>query len=343
LKTKLTILIAIALGIIAGCERPVEVKEPLQIEKQPPAEAGELFTVDFKEGQTLRYKFGSSRKIVLVWGPGETKSKSAKDKDTVDESSESMEMVVAYTPVKVDPYGLTTIKATCESVNVQRTARKGQRPLKDAVESLGGKSFTFTVRPTGKIEDYSELEKLIKETGEKAFRPPSAQGRVKEPDMITDFITTQWFLWDSISSIEKPTEGVSAGQSWKSKLLLPAPMVMWKARDVTYRLDRIQQTEKGRVAAIRSSYSLADSVPPSWPIPYSGSFQVSGRFGLLRGFQVQDLQGTGEELFNMDAGRVEQYGQQYKMQVSAFLLFPLPGTNPQISIEQRLTMQLLGD
>lgn len=329
MKIALIIVTVIALCILAGCNGAVE-------EKQRLSEGKELFTVDFQEGQTLRYKFASSRQTSLDWASKESKSK--RGKDAVDKFSESMDMVIVYTPIEVNPYGLTTIKATCESVRVKRS--KG--PRGDPVKSLAGKSFTFTVRPTGVIEDYSQLEKLVKEVGEKAFRPRSRQGRIKDPDMICDFIASQWFLWDSVSSIEKPTEGLSVGQSWKSKLSVPTPMVMKKARDVTYTLDNIRQTEEGRLAVIRSAYSFAESVPRSWPMPYpDGAFQVSGRFGLLGRYKVLDLQGQGEELFNIDAGRIERYSQQYRVQVAASLRFPLPGANPQITIDQKLTMQLL--
>lgn len=335
MKTALTLFTVIFLIALVGCEPKVEGKKPLTGKK-------ELITVNFQEGQTLQYRFVSSRDIEVDWGRGPTKSGSKPGPDKVDKSSESIDMVVAYTPIKVDPYGLTTIKATCKSVNIRRTPSGIGRTNKDAVESLPGVSFTFTVEPTGKIEDYSQLEKLIKETGEKAFRPESREGRVKEPDMIGDFIATQWFLWDSVSSIEKAAEGVRVGQSWKSKLSVPTPMVIRKARDVTYTLDEIRQTEKGQLAVIRSSYSPAESVPDNWPpMPYSGSFQMSGKFGFLRGYQLLDLQGQGEELFNIDAGRTERYNQQYQSQMEAS--FPMGiGAKLQITIKQNLTMELLG-
>jgi hypothetical protein len=251
-----------------------------------------------------------------------------------------MDMVVAYTPVELKPYGLTTIKAKCESVKINRS--KGRR--RDAVESLAGKTFTFTIDPIGKIEDYSQLDSLIRETGNKAFRSDTSRGRIKDPDMISDFIASQWFLWDSVSSIEKFAEGISQGQTWKSKLSVPTPMVSRKARDVTYTLAEIRQTEKGRLAVIRSSYSPAESVPSGWPIPYVGSFQMSSTFGFLRGYKMLSLEGNGEELFNIDAGRIEQYTQQLQTKWNAGLPFGLKGdVNPQITIKQKLTMQLLKD
>jgi hypothetical protein len=333
LKTALTFFTVIFLIVLAGCAPGVEGKKALTGKNK-------LITVDFQEGQTLQYRFVSSKDIEVDWGPMKSGSKQGKNK--VDKSSESMDMVVAYTPIEVDPYGLTTIKATCKSVRVSRTSsgtgRQGTG--RDAVESLTGASFTFTVEPTGKIEDYSQLEKLIKETGEKTFRPKGKEGRIKEPDMIGDFTATQWFLWDSISSIEKAVEGVRVGQSWKSKLSIPTPMIVRKARDVTYTLDEIRQTEKGQLAVIRSSYSLADSVPDNWPVLYSGSFQMSGRFGLLGNYNFLNLQGQGEELFNIDTGQTERYNQQYQVQLDAS--FPMGiSIRPRITIKQNLTMELL--
>jgi hypothetical protein len=339
LKT-LTLFTVVFLIVLAGCALKVKEKELLTRLGEAPSRSriGEkkLITVDFQEGQTLQYRFVSHKDIEVDWDPMKSDSKGGKDK--IDSSSESMDMVVAYTPIEVDPYGLTTIKATCKSVKAKRTGR--QSTSKDAVENLPGVSFTFTVDAAGKIEDYSQLEKLIKEIGEKAFRPKSKESRIKEPDMIGDFIATQWFLWDSVSSIQKAVEGVGVGQSWNSKLPVPTPMVTRKAREVTYKLEGIRQTEKGQLAVIRSSYSLADSVPSGWPIPYSGSFQMSGRFGFLRGYKFLDLQGQGEELFNIDAGRTEGYNQQYQVQLEAS--FPMGiSMKPRITIKQSLTMELL--
>jgi len=339
LKTALTIFTVVVLSILAGCDGAAEQKQLLSREKELLKEGKELLTVDFQEGQSLRYRFVSSRDIALDWDP--TKSRAKPGQSSIDKSSESLEIVVSYTPIEVDPYGLTTIKATCESVRATRSkGPSGRAARRDAVESLPGKTFTLTVNATGKIKDYSQLDELIRQLGEKAFRTSTRLGRIKEPDMICDFIATQWFLWDSVSSIEKPIEGVSVGQSWSSKLSVPTPMVMRKARDVTYTLDEIRQSEKGRLAVIRSSYSLAESVPRDWPIPYTGSFQMSGTFGFFRGYPILGLEGQGEELFNIDAGRIEQYNQQYQMQLEALLLGPL-GPNPRITIKQKLTMQLL--
>jgi hypothetical protein len=323
-------LTIVLLTALAGCEPAAPVNSPL-------ADDRELLTVDFQKGRTLRYKFVSSREIEIGWDAPQTTTRPVARAG--DKSSESMEVVMTYTPIKVDPYGLSTIEARCDSVKVMRS--KG--PRQDAVQALAGRTFTLAVGPTGKIEDYSQLDELLKDIGEKAFRTDTDRGRIKDPDMIGDFVASQWFLWDAVSTIGRPSEGLAAGQSWNSKLSIPTPMVMRKARDVTYTLDEILPGEKGRLAVIASSYKPADSVPRGWPIPYSGSFQMVGPFGFYRNYRILSLDGEGEEVFNIDAGRTQRYKQQYELKLSALLLMPLPGAKPVITINQKLTMELLAD
>lgn len=333
MKTALSVAAVLALIVLAGCS------ETSRIEK-PPSKDKTLLSVDFQQGRSLQYKFVSSREIEVILEPKKTATSKA-GKGTTSKSTESMELVVVYTPIKVDPYGLSTIKATCKSVKVRRTRSTGGRTGgKDAVEYLPGKSFTFTVGPSGKIEDYSQLDELVKEIGKKAFRPNTQKGRTKEPDMIGDFISSQWFLWDAISSIDKPSRGVAPGQNWKSQLIVTGPMVMRQARDVVYSLREIRQSPKGSIAVISSSYTLADSVPKSWPVPYYGTFKMSGSFGFFRAYKFLDLKGKGEELFNIDTGQTEKYTQQYEMKLKAALPLPI-GAEPKINIKQKMSMTLL--
>jgi hypothetical protein len=331
LRTVITFLIVLCLGILTGCA-PKGGTIKTAVPKQPKV----LLTVDFNDTQTLRCKFVSHREIAITWEPSKTGTEQAQP--TIGNSSETMEMVVSYTPLKINTYGLTTIKATIDSVQVRRS--DDTRP--DAVEQFAGKAYTFKVGPTGKIEDNSQLNALIKQVGEKAFRPDTSKGRIKEPDMIGDFVATQWFLWDAISSIKNPSQGVSIGQTWQSKLSVPTPMVMRQARDVTYRLREIRRSDNDQIAVIDSIYSKSDSTPQSWPVPYSGRFQMSGRFGFLGNYQLLDLKGRGEELFNVTLGRTEQYTQHYEMLLQASIPLGI-GENPTITIIQNLTMNLLDD
>ena len=294
----------------------------------------ELLTVDFQEDQILRYKFTSGRNIIIEWAPSDATSTTSSS--SIIESSESMEMVMAYKPLEIELYGLTTIQATCESVQVKRS----QGSQADAISHFAGQTYTFKVGPTGKIEDYSELDKIIKEIGEKAFQPETDQGRIKEPDMIGDIVASQWFLWDSVSSIGQTFEGILPGQSWNSKLSVPTPMVLRQARDVTYRFEDTRQSEAGRLAVITSTFSKADSTPASWPVPYTGTFQMRGRFGFLGNYKVLDLQGSGEELFNINLGRTENYIQQYTTVMESSIPLGI-GENPRITIDQKITMEIL--
>jgi hypothetical protein len=292
-----------------------------------------LLTVDFQQGQTLRYKFISERKITIDWNPN-----AAGSPGKVEQQNERLEMVVAYVPTAVDPYGASTIQATCESVEVARSLRNAGP---DAATSAQGKTFVLKVDPRGKIGDYSSLRSLVQEMGNAAFARDTSRGRIKNPDMIGDFVASQWFLWDAEASIQPPSEGVAKGQSWTSKLSVPTPMVMRKARQVTYRIDDWRDTDKGRCAVIAGTYRLAESAPQSWPIPYSGRFQMSETFGLLGSYRVLSLEGTGRELFNIDAGRIEQSEQKYVMKVNASMQLMGIAAHPLITIEQMLTMDLI--
>ena len=241
---------------------------------------------------------------------------------------------MTYTPISVDTFGLTTIKAVCEAAKVSRN----ENSQKDAAEYFQDKTFTFTIDARGKIHDYSQLEKLIRQAGEKAFTTEPGTGRVKQPDMIGDFIATQWFLWDSISSVKNPSKGVSIGQSWISQLSVPTPMVSRLARNVTYALEEIYPADNGRISVIDCNFSKSESVPQSWPVPYSGRFQMSGTFGMLGNYKLLDLTGKGKELFNIDTGQIEEYVQQYDLNIQSSVPMGI-SVKPLINIKQTISMK----
>jgi hypothetical protein len=329
--TALAVLLLLVL--LGGCKAPGGASS-----NTPAVMNGRVFlTVDFEAGKTLRYKFVSERNIAIDWDPG-----AASSPNRVQEQTERLEMVTAYTPVEVDRYGASTIRAVVESVKVTRSSGPGARAFgPDAVESAQGRSFVLQVDPRGRLVDSSQLEALIKELGAKAFRRDQSRGRVKEPDMIGDFVAGQWFLWDAVASVARPAEGVAAGQRWSSQLSVPTPMVMRKARDVQYRLEKIRPGDSGPVAVIKSTYAPAASAPADWPVPYAGRFQMAGTFGFLGPYEVQGLTGSGEELFNVEAGRTDWQRQKYTLRIAAAL--PPMGirANPHITIDQILTTEFV--
>jgi hypothetical protein len=323
LKTSKKIFIALAAALFfGGCGQPVENKDRV------------LLTVDFEQSKVLRYKFISSRQIEIS-----LKDKTAANKEQKSRYNESLETIIAYKPVKVEPYGLSIIEATCESVRTSQITTRNKP--KEATENLAGKSFKLTVGPTGKIEDRKELEQLLKEAGGTAFRPNSQYGRIKEPELLSDFMATQVFLWDSISSIKEPQKGVAVGDKWQSQLSIPSPMplLIGAARDVVYKLEDINETAAGRIAIISSEYSISKTYLKDWFVPYTGSFQLSGPFGLYGNCRIVELKGKGRELFNIDAGKSIGYSQDYQMKVVAVMsLIPI---TPEITIKQHLSMQLI--
>jgi hypothetical protein len=80
--------------------------------------------------------------------------------------------------------------------------------------------------------------------------------------------------------------------------------------------------------------------PSDWPVPYAESFSMSGMFGFLRGYKVLDLQGQGQQQFNITAGQIISDTQNYTMNIQSSLPL-LAGITPKITIEQTLSMGLV--
>jgi hypothetical protein len=340
LKALSIMILTFALVITSSCARQ-EKQQATPVQLTP--ETDRIFlTVDFHKRKSLRYKFVSRRSITVDWG---TSKRGTKTYENIKRSSERAEMVFSYRPVKIDPYGVTMIEAKCESVEVSRSGEG--TTSRDALKNLRGKTFTLEIDSTGSIQDYTSLKDLAYKMGEKAFRTSRQQKRrIKDPDMVRDLVATQWFLWDSISSIPNPAEGVDEGQTWQSQLSVPLPMLVKPARDVTYKLSQIREDEKGKFAVIKSTYSLGEPIPKKWPVPYEGNFMMSGQFGFFTNYNVASLEGSGEQLFNIEAGRIERDRQSYSVELE--MLFPMPlgkgeSAKPKTTVRQTITMGLMKD
>ncbi len=327
------ICIIVFVSAVTGCQQPGS------------GQAGELLVVGFKPDTTLKYKWVSQRDVIIDLGSGGSKKSSKKSSQ--HKTSEKLELIIAYTPIKIDPYGLTSIRAKCEFAKVTRSqaSPRGSRSVTDAVETLAGQTYTFEISPTGKIADYTNFKEVIHRLGKKAFLPSkNNRGRIKNPDMISDFVAMQWYLWDSIATNPKPLEGIRGGRSWTAKQLVPLPIPIPVARDTTYSLDEILETPDGRKAIINCSYALNPTSLEDWPKPYGGTFSVKGSlFALMRNFRPQTLEGTGKQVFNIDTGTVESEQQKYKMTMKASFLMPLGDSDPVITVDQKISLKLLNN
>ncbi|MBN1787105.1 MAG: hypothetical protein JW806_01775 [Sedimentisphaerales bacterium] len=319
--------LGVSFFVLTGCQeqqRSADFKGPL------------LLSVDFQSGVALRYKFVSERQIELAF---ESSGKDARKSGRNQTYNEKLEMEISYNPTEIDPYGYSVIEAVCDSVKVTRSSRDGRGHNKsDAVESAVGRSFTIKITPTGKIVDYTSLENLVKELGGKSFTQTSNSGRVKDPDMIMDFIATQWHLWDAVSSVKNPLKGLKKGHKWKSQMLAPMPFVSKKGRDVEYTFAGTVDVNGVSLAEITSSYTLSGLSPEGIPMPYTGSFQMRGTFGFLRGYQVNSLTGRGRLFYDIERGLIQSDVQQYHTEAAASV-FGLATAN--LSIDQTITMTLM--
>ena len=126
------LLIVAALAAICGCKT---TKEDQGVTTSGPDKSRVFLTVDFKPGQTLRYRFASKRTITVDWDPN-----AAATKNRVQKHEERADIVVAYTPVEVDPFGVSTVLATVESVETVRSGGVSGRAFGvDAVVADGHK------------------------------------------------------------------------------------------------------------------------------------------------------------------------------------------------------------
>lgn len=313
------------IGVLAGCQTGPRT----------------TLLVDFPTDAPLKYKMTSQRKVEI---------KLTGDKPERDQShtvNESLELVMEYRAVESNPFGLSVIEGKCVSAKAQRDSLRGTQPAKsgDVAEALTGRSFRFTVSPTGRIEDYTDLDKLVKELGAKSFvEGVKAPTLVKDPDMLMDFIAIQWYLWDCSAAVKNPSAGVQMGKDWKAIQLLPLPVPIPVARETTYRLTQTPDPANPTKAVIASSYAISDKEIPHWPTPYEGKFNLKGSlFAVMRNYRFNTIEGSGTAVMNLEKGVLESDQQQWKVGITAEFLLPLGNSLPQIIVDQKIDIQRIAE
>jgi hypothetical protein len=162
--------------------------------------------------------------------------------------------------------------------------------------------------------------------------------------MIADFATLQWYLWDSIASSGQTSAGLVPGASWVSKQFIPLSVPIAFSRLTTYTLGKpftpagVESSEK---VVIDSTYAVGGGALDNWPKIYTGKYGMKGTFGILRNFRLSSIEGTGKQTFNVDSGLLEKDVQQYQAKVAAGFMFALPGTSPLMTVDQKISVELL--
>ena len=294
--------------------------------------------LNFEEDVPVTYQLISTRQVTIDLTSGSSGKKS-KPQTT----SETLNLVVTYTPTDVDPFGLTTIAAECKSAKVTRSSISGRRNATDAMEQLTGKKFTLQLSPTGQIADDTDLRRITQELGEKAFATAGEGAqRIKNPDMISDFIVMQWHLWDSTSTVEEPLDGMEPGKKWQVEQWIPWPIPVnsLPSRLTTYTLDSFSTEEnQPKKAVIKSKYEISETKKQDFPFPYEGRFQMRGLMGFLRNYKFLSLDGGGTQIFNMNDGLIESDQQHYTMKVNATFMLPLGDSLPVLDVDQKITIK----
>ncbi|HSV26405.1 MAG TPA: hypothetical protein VLH60_00795 [Sedimentisphaerales bacterium] len=332
-----------AAGLLGGCAETAVITHGAETNGRT------SMTVEFPQDVPLRYEVVSTRDIVLDFDPGGRFSRPGSS--ARQEMQEEARFILSYRNIGRASHGGTIVEVSCEEVSVTRRRIAAGSAQADALQSLADRTFTMNVSATGRLFDTGSLEKVILELGEAAFGNGGGRyegRRIKNPDMIADFIAVQWYMWDQQQSIERPAAGVAVGQQWPSqrKLLAPMPFVARTGRDAVYTLADLRHTEHGTIATITSTYTLADGPSMDWPIPYTGTFSQRGSFGFFQNYQVLELTGQGEQVFDVTAGRIISYRQQYIARINALMPFGGLGEDgvepqPNITVTQTITTRLL--
>ena len=306
-----------------------------------------LLNVDFDEDKPLTYRFVTNRDVVLELAGEDAGKNSSNEQST----TEGLEMVIAYKPLGTDVYGNITVQAECQSAKVTRKSFTNRSETQDdPVGKLSGRTWTFVVNSAGQIQDYSGLDAIVKELGASAITE-NGQRRIKGPDMIWDFVATQWFLWDAIASNNKMSAGVDPGQGWESLTSVPFAVRLPVERVVQYSIPA-EQDAANSLITINSTYSFRgyeekdgklvfNSKIPQLPSPYEGAFQTKGMFGFLRDYKADNLTGGGQAVYDLSKGRLISDHQQYKMDMTAGFMFPLGNTKPVLKVNQTIDIELV--
>ncbi len=296
--------------------------------------------VSFEKDVPITYRMVSERKTEIDLTTGDAEKKSRPQTTT-----EKLELIMVYTPVEVDPFGLSTLKVDCESVKVTRSGFSGKRNTVDAMETLAGESFSLKLTPTGKVADISDLERIAAELGAASFSD-GKKTRIKNPDMIGDFLAMQQYLWAAGSAISNQLD-MKAGDIWQNQQSIPWPVPIYPppARITTYTLDSIRAEEnKPRQATITSTYAMSETPIEEYIRPYvEGKFQMRGLFGFLRNFRFKHIEGAGTQIFNIDDGLVESDRQQYLLNVTASFMLPLGDSLPVLTVDQKISIERITD
>lgn len=291
--------------------------------------------ISFEKKVPITYRMVSERETEIDLTTSDPKKKSPPQT-----TAEKLELVMVYTPVDVDPFGLSTLKVECKSAKVTRSGFSGRQTTQDTVETLAGKSFTLKLTPTGQIADASDLERIAAELGTASFSD-GKDVRIKNPDMISDFLAMQQYLWAAGSTISDQLN-LKEGDTWQTQQSIPWPVPVYPppARITTYTLQSIQAEDDGpRKATITSTYAMSETPIEDYIRPYEeGKFQMRGLFGFLRNFQLEHIEGTGTQIFNLDNGLVESDQQEYLLNVTANFMLPLGDSLPILKINQKISI-----
>ena len=316
------ILVTVAVGLLVGCQ------------PGPGRSDDDLIVIEFRPDEPLTYRLTSRRDILIELMDGQGNPQPGQS----HKMSERLDVVMTYTATEVDPVGLTTLQAHCDSAKVTRQGFRTSGPEpKDLAEKLAGQTFTFQVSPSGKPADTGAMDAALNTFIESVFANRSGPvKRIKDPEMVVDFLALQYHLWDSVATMEDPLGGARVGKQWTCEQLTPLPFPLPFMRSTTYTLRELDSA--GRKAVIESTFALSNKEPDYWLPTYKEPFNLRGSlFAILRNYRSRSIDGQGQVVFDVDEGTLESEVQTYKTVLDASFMLPLGNTRPVVTIDQELS------
>ena len=224
--------------------------------------------------------------------------------------------------------GVATIRTCFESVKMEMDTPSGKLSYDSSnpsdltkastflfrpIARLASASFTMKLNREGKVLDLSGFEKTMSD-----ILPPEQDGgaiaagmNAQIKHMYSDQSMKQ--MMDTSLNI-LPDKPVLAGGTWERRISAEIPVIGTMTEQSTYTLERIDESDNGKIAHITAKAELSMNAPA----PYAGTFKSA----LKKGAAASEID------FDIEQGRLLRQVQNIGMEIETTILGPSPVSVP---------------
>ncbi len=224
--------------------------------------------------------------------------------------------------------GVATVQTSFESVKMEMDTPSGKLSYDSSNPSDLTKASTFLFRPIARLASASFTMKLNREgkvlelsgfekTMSDILPPEQAGGGVaagmnaQMKHMYSDQSMKQ--MMDTSLNI-LPDKPVLAGGAWERRISAEIPVIGTMTEQSTYTLERIDESDNGKIAHITSKAQLSMNAPA----PYAGTLKSTLKKGAA----------SGEIDFDIERGHLLRQVQNVGMEIETTILGPSPVSAP---------------